>query len=100
MQKNKTVVNVRGKEYTLVGTESVEYMQRVAAYVDRRMTEISFSAYLPDDRLTTLTALNLADELFKSKDEVSAMRRELAQMRKALQEAQQLRFALEESKPE
>lgn len=100
MQKNKTVVTVRGKEYTLVGTEPVEYLQRVAVYVDRRMTEISFSSYQSDDRLTTLTALNLADELFKSKDEIKAMRKELAQMRRALEEAQQLRFQLDDAKPE
>lgn len=100
MQKNKTVVTVRGKEYTLVGTEPVEYLQRVAAYVDRRMNEISFSLPRPDDRLVTLTALNLADELLKSKDEVNAMRREMAQMRQALHKAEQQLKAQDETKPE
>ena len=98
MQKNKTVVTVHGKDYTLVGTEPVEYMQRVAAYVDRRMNEISFSLPRPDERLMTLTALNIADELLKSKDEVNAIRRELAQLRQALRKAEmQLQ---DESKPE
>ncbi len=41
------------------------YMQRVAGYVDRRMSEISYASYLPEDRLMALTALNLADELLK-----------------------------------
>lgn len=98
MQKNKTVVTVRGKEYTLVGTETVEYMQRVAGYVDRRMNDLSFSNYLSEDRLMTLTALNIADELLKSKDEVNAIRKELAQMRQALHKAEQQLQA--EKKPE
>ena len=100
MQKNKTVVTVRGKEYTLVGTESVEYMQRVAGYVDRRMNEISFSNYLSEDRLMTLTAINIADELLKSKDEVNMMRREMAQLRQEMRKAQQLKMPLDEMKPE
>ena len=100
MQKNKTVVTVRGKEYTLVGTEPVEYMQRVATYVDRRMTEISLASYLSEDRLMTLTALNIADELLKSKAEVNAMRKEMTQLRLALEKAQQLQFQLDEEKLE
>ena len=63
-------------------------MQRVAGYVDRRMSEISYASYLPEDRLMALTALNLADELLKSKDEVTAMRREMTQMRQALAKAE------------
>ena len=63
------------------------------------MTEISFSSYQPDDRLMTLTALNIADELLKSKDEVNAMRRELAQMRQALSSAEWLLQGVEK-KPE
>lgn len=89
VEKNKAVVTVHGREYTLVGAEPPEYMQRVAAYVDRRMSEISFSAYLSEERLMALTALNLADELIKSKDEVTAMRKEMTQMRQALHKARQ-----------
>ena len=88
MEKNKAVVTVHGREYTLVGAEPPEYMQRVAAYVDRRMSEISYSSSLSDERLMALTALNLADELLKSKDEVSAIRKELTLMRQALHKAE------------
>lgn len=51
MKKNRAVVTVHGREYTLLGEEPTDYMQRVAAYVDRRMSEISFSAPLSEDRL-------------------------------------------------
>lgn len=89
MEKNKAVISVHGREYTIVGAEPPEYMQRVASYVDRRMSEISFSTYLSEDRLMALTALNLADELLKSKDEVNAIRKELTLMRQALHKAEQ-----------
>ena len=62
MDKNKVVVTVHGREYTLVGAEPVDYMQRVAGYVDRRMSEISYA--------------------------VTAMRREMTQMRQALAKAE------------
>ena len=75
MKKNRAVVTVHGREYTLLGEEPTDYMQRVAAYVDRRMSEISFSAPLSEDRLMALTALNL---------EVAAMRREMANMRREM----------------
>ncbi|MGI5885222.1 MAG: cell division protein ZapA [Candidatus Spyradocola sp.] len=84
MKKNRAVVTVHGREYTLLGEEPSDYMLRVAAYVDRRMSEISFSAPLSEERLMALTALNLADELLKSKDEVSAMRKEMTNMRKEM----------------
>ena len=67
MKKNRAVVTVHGREYTLLGEEPTDYMQRVAAYVDRRMSEISFSAPLSEDRLMALTALNLADELLRGR---------------------------------
>ncbi len=88
MQKNKAVVSVHGKEYTVVSTDAPEYMQRVAGYVDRRMNELAMATYLPEQRLYALTALNLADELLKSKDENNALRKELTQLRVALQNAQ------------
>ena len=89
MDKNKVVVSVGDKAYTLVGAEPAEYMQRVASYVDRRMSEIGYSTCQTKDRLTVLTAINLADELLKSKDEVSAIRKEMALMRQKMHQLEQ-----------
>ena len=41
MEKQKTVVRVAGKEYALVSSDPPAYMQRVAAYVDRKLSELS-----------------------------------------------------------
>ena len=81
MDKKRAVIRVHGREYTLRGTESEEYMQRVAAYVDRKISEISFTGWLSEDRLLMLTALNLADELMRSKDENAKLKGELNRLR-------------------
>ena len=80
--KHRTVVKVGGKEYTMVGTETEAYMKRVADYVDRTQNEIRIATGLIEPKLTVLTALNLADELFKAQGEVNRVRRELNLLRR------------------
>ena len=81
MEKQKTVVTVAGKEYTLVSSESPEYMNRVAAYVDRKLEEMAMATRLPTNMVAVLTALNMADELMKAHDENSRLRREMMALR-------------------
>ena len=81
MEKQKTTVTVGGKEYTLVSSESPEYMNRVAAYVDRKLEEMSMATRLPTNMVAVLTALNMADELMKAHDENSRLRREIMALR-------------------
>ena len=81
MEKQKTVVTVAGKEYTLVSSESPEYMNRVAAYVDRKLEEMAMATRLPINMVAVLTALNMADELMKAHDENSRLRREIMALR-------------------
>lgn len=67
--KNKVVIRIVGKDYTLVGVESDEYIQKVGLYIDKKMNEILFR----NNRLSTslaavLTAINVADDFFKSRE--------------------------------
>lgn len=87
MEKQKTTVHVAGREYTLVSSDAPEYMNRVAAYVDRKISETALATRLPIDKAAVLTALNIADELMKSHDENSRIRRELMNVRRELEEA-------------
>ncbi|MBQ8654131.1 MAG: cell division protein ZapA [Clostridia bacterium] len=87
MEKQKTTVRVAGREYTLVSSEAPEYMNRVASFVDRRISETALAARLPVDKAAVLTSLNIADELMKSHDENSRLRRELMNVRRELEEA-------------
>ena len=81
MEKQKTTVRVAGREYTLVSSDSPEYIGRVAAYVDRKISEAALAAHLPADKAAVLVALNIADELMRAHDENSRLRRELMALR-------------------
>ena len=40
MEKVKTVVSIGGKEYTICGTDSAEYIHRVALKVNAKLDEL------------------------------------------------------------
>ena len=81
MDKQKITVRVAGKEYALVSADAPEHLSRVAAYVDRQITETVFATRLPKDTVTVLVALNITDELMKAQAENSRLRRELNALR-------------------
>ena len=85
MEKQKTVVRVAGKEYALVSSEPPEYMQRVAAYVDRKLNEMSVATRLPSNMVSVLACLNMADDLMKSHDENTRLRKELMLLRQEME---------------
>ncbi len=84
MEKTKITVRISGKEYTMVSSESEEYIHRVAIYVDRKMQEIGYATKLSTNMLAVLTCLNVGDELLKAQDENTRLRKELGQMRQEL----------------
>lgn len=63
-------VYILGQKYTIKGEASEEYIRKLASYVDERLKEVHTS--LPNItpvKATILTALNIADELFRLKNE-------------------------------
>lgn len=82
MEKQQVVVQLAGRKYTLVSSESPEYMQRVAAYADRKLNEMGRIANLPPVQAAILTCMNLSDELLKAQDEISMLRRRIEEMGK------------------
>lgn len=64
--KNKIVVNIMSKDYTLKSDDSVEHMERVSEFVKKKISDIkSKNRRLNTTTLAVLTALNIADEYFK-----------------------------------
>lgn len=62
----KVVVRIFGEEYVVKGTEEPEYIEMLASYVDRKMQLLhQKNPNLGVARVAVLTALNLADELYK-----------------------------------
>lgn len=77
MQKIKTTVRIAGKEYAISSYDSENYVQEVAAWVDRRMRELGAASKLPSGQLAVLAAVKATDDMMKSRDEVRRLRQEL-----------------------
>lgn len=80
IEKTKTIVTVGGHEYTIVGTDATEHILRVASYVDRRLTDMQTASRLSPGNVAVLTAMNIADEMLKAKDENARLRVELGKI--------------------
>ena len=66
LETESVTVTIFGKEYTLKGGADSDYVQEVAAFVDKRMSEVALNAaVVSTDRVAILAAVNIADELFR-----------------------------------
>ena len=83
MEKQKIIVTVAGKNYTLVSGDPPAYVKRVAAFVDRRLSETTAVTNLPSGQAAVLTCFNLAEELLKAQDENTLLRKQMEQMARA-----------------
>lgn len=87
--KNKTQVIIAGKIYTLSGYESEEYLQRVAAYLNGKISEFrSMDGYhrLSPEMRGILMNLNIADDYFKMKQKVEDLEVELSDRNREIYE--------------
>ena len=74
---NHVVVTICGEDYTFVAEESAAYMQKVGSYVNDKMTEILDTAKVGRVDAAVLTAVNLADELFKAQTAAEQLRSQI-----------------------
>lgn len=85
--KTDTEVIIGGKVFTLSGYESEEYLQKVASYINNKANEYgkveSFKRQ-PLDTQAVLLQLNIADDYFKAKKQVSLLEEELQAKEKEL----------------
>ena len=85
--KTDTEVIIGGKVFTLCGYESEEYLQRVASYINNKTAEYnkveSFKRQ-PVDTQSVLLQLNIADDYFKAKKQISLLEEELQSKEKEL----------------
>lgn len=92
------VIRIAGKDYTLVGVESDEYIQKVGLFIDKKMNEILFR----NNRLSTslaavLTAINVADDFFKSRESGALINKENESMREELERLKNENMEFKES---
>ncbi|HVP35461.1 MAG TPA: cell division protein ZapA [Terriglobales bacterium] len=67
-KKQSIKVNIYGQEYPIRSDADATYVQQIAEYVDRKMKEVAEKVPARiHSQLAVLTALNIADELFKER---------------------------------
>lgn len=80
ISKTDTEVVIGGKVFTLSGYESVEYLQQVASYINKKIAEYSrLDSYRrqPLDTQNVLLELNIADDYFKAKKQISILEEDI-----------------------
>lgn len=85
--KTDTEVLIGGKVYTLSGYESEEYLQKVALYINNKLNEYQKIENFRRQSLDTqsvLLELNIADDYFKAKKQVTLLEDELSTKDKEL----------------
>ena len=85
--KTDTEVIIAGKVFTLSGYESEEYLQKVASYINNKVAEYnkvdSFKRQSTDTQ-NVLMQLNIADDYFKAKNQISRLEEEIQNKEKEM----------------
>ena len=85
--KTDTEVIIGGKVFTLSGYESEEYLQKVASYINNKVTEygkVDSFRRQPLDTQNVLLQLNIADDYFKAKQQIGLLEEELQNKEKEM----------------
>jgi cell division protein ZapA len=69
MEKNRVVVTIFGKEYSIMSEVDPEFIERAASYLDSKMREVAGSyPNITEAKVAVLAGLNISDELFKCRE--------------------------------
>lgn len=80
-EKIRTVVRIAGREYPITSYDGEDYVRRVGAYVDRKIGELALATRLSPLEVATLAAVSIADDLAKSQEEVTRLKRQTEEQR-------------------
>lgn len=72
-------VLIDGRKYTISGFEGDEYLQKIASYINRKLSEFKKRDYyrrLDFDLRNVLLAINIADDYYKQKNKATEYRTE------------------------
>ena len=104
---NKVSVVINGEMFSLRSSENPDHMQRLARYVDERLSVIrskSMSAAIDDKARSYILALNIADDYMKSNDKFVRLeavhKKFVAEMGRLQEENTQLKQSLRELRAE
>ena len=74
MEDNRVKVRIYGQDYIISGERDEETIREIADYVDSSIREVSkyFSGNVQGS-LAVLAAVNIADELFETREKIAAL---------------------------
>jgi cell division protein ZapA len=75
--KNRAVITVDNVNYNMVSADSIDHIKRVGEYVDKKLKDVKAASPLTPEKALLLTALNMADELFKTRAEITLLRQQM-----------------------
>ncbi|RXY98222.1 cell division protein ZapA [Fictibacillus sp. S7] len=76
--RERTIVEIFGQKYTVMGTETSSHIRSVAAMVDEKMRDIQqYNAVLDTKQLAVLTAVNIMNEYLKTKEELEKLQQQI-----------------------
>ena len=94
--KNKIVVTIGDRDYTMLAVEDEAYVRRCAAHVDQQLKPL-LSGRLSIADGAVLAAMNIADQYFREQQASENLRR---QVKDSVEEAAQLKNELSEARRE
>ncbi len=63
-------VNIYGTDYPIKGNTDIDYIKKVAQYVDKKMREVNKNISIDSSlKVSILAALNITDELFRERED-------------------------------
>jgi len=85
--KNDVEVIINGKQYTISGYESSDYLQRIANHINDRYAEFKLNegyARLDSEMRNILLAINLTDDFYKAQQSVRDLQKEKEELEKEI----------------
>lgn len=88
MKTGKADIKINGKVYTITGEGSQAYLEKLAATVDKKVTELlKGDPMMPIDLASILAAINVADDYFKARSETAEQKKKTSLCMDELTEA-------------
>ncbi len=75
-QKTDVEVIINNKKYVICGSESAEYLEKVASYINRKVATLKSEEWyrnLEFDMKNVLLDINIADDYFKANDKIKEL---------------------------
>ena len=87
-EKIKMEVKIRGKYYTIISDEPEEYIFKICARVDRKVSEIcKINPRLGTEMSSILTAINMTDEMCKAQAKTHELEVKVRELEEKLRRA-------------